>query len=414
MKVALWLAAVLLALAGGYWLGTRSSTTPGAPVEPPSTAVAATSSRPLPAGHPPLADAPTDPSSVTGSEAELLTDTVGKFTHFRVGERNVKRIFADGDVMWIGTSGGAVRYELATDTYRLFDLRDGLLAKGIFHVGKLRGRVVLGTYGGGMALYDAAGDRWQIYNVPEGLGDAFVYDVLEARNGDVWVATWSGVNRVRGGDLDSRDAWALYTVENTANALPNDWVYGLAEGRNGDIWLATEGGLARYRDERFEHWNHPAGLGADYEAVKDALQFRNDPARFSAHHSRQKVEMGLQNVDVAFNPNYVVALLVDRAGIVWAGTWGGGLARFDGKSFRNFTTDDGLPGNHVFALAEDAAGRLWVGTSAGLARRTDDGFRVYTVNEGLYSNIVFSLASAPDGSLWVGSFGGVARLTGLD
>lgn len=29
-----------------------------------------------------------------------------KFAHFRVGNRNVKSIYADGGVVWIGTSGG--------------------------------------------------------------------------------------------------------------------------------------------------------------------------------------------------------------------------------------------------------------------------------------------------------------------
>ena len=28
----------------------------------------------------------------------------------------------------------------------------------------------------------------------KGLGDAFVYDVMTTRDGDVWIATWSGVN----------------------------------------------------------------------------------------------------------------------------------------------------------------------------------------------------------------------------
>lgn len=336
------------------------------------------------------------------------------FTHFRVGERNVKRIYAAGDQVWVGTSGGAIRYALASDDYRLFDLRDGLLAKGVFHVGSLGGRIAIGTYGGGLALLDAATERFRIYNVPDGLGDAFVYDAIEHSNGDVWIATWSGVNRVRGGRLDDRDAWELHTVQSTDGALPNDWVYGLAEGRDGEVWLATEGGLSRYQDGRFTSWNHAAGLGAPFDVVEEKLQFRNDPAQYSAHHSRQKTEMGLEGVDAAYNPNYVVALACDAAGTVWAGTWGGGLARFDGSAFENFTVADGLPANHVFALHLDPRGRLWIGTSDGLALRTDNGFRVFRAEDGLFSNIVFSIETAPDGTLWVGSYGGVARLTSYE
>ena len=341
-------------------------------------------------------------------------DPKAEFTHFRVGQRNVKRILADGDTMWVGTSGGVIRYHTRSDEYRLYDLRSGLLANGIFHVGKLGRRVVVGTYGGGMALYDRPADTWKVYNIPDGLADAFVYDVLETERGDIWIATWSGANRVRAGALDDPAKWDLFTVANTQGGLPNDWVYSLAKGRDGSVWFATEGGLAHYQDGTWENWQHDDGLGAPYERVHTQIQYTHDPAQFSRHHARQKSEMGLEDVDVAYNPNYIVALLIDRDDNVWCGTWGGGLARFDGSSWQNFTRSEGLPGNHVFALHQDPQGRLWVGTNDGLARRDGDTFTVFTTADGLFSNTVFAMATADDGSTWVGSFGGVARVAKLD
>lgn len=382
-----------IALAGAYFAGRQSA--PPAENAPRKA---------LPPNHPPTAAEPQ-------REGKLAVDPTQKFTHFRVGNKNVKRIFADGDVVWVGTSGGAVRYDTRTDEYKLYDVKSGLLSNGIFYVGRLRDRLALGTYGGGLSLLDAKNQTWETYNIPEGLGDAFVYDVLEARNGDVWIATWSGVNRVRGGNLKDRSRWDLYTVENTKGGLPNDWVYGLAEGKNGDIWLATEGGLALYRQGRWENWNHAKGLGAPYELVKNQIEFKNDPSKVSQHHARQKEEMGLSGVDVAYNPNYVVALAVDAAGVVWAGTWGGGLSRFDGREWKRYTAADGLPGNHVFMLHIDRAGQLWIGTNNGLARMSADGrFKVLTTQDGLFNNAVFSMATSADGTMWVGSFGGVAKI----
>ncbi|NIP72696.1 MAG: regulator, partial [Gammaproteobacteria bacterium] len=130
-------------------------------------------------------------------------------------------------------------------------------------------------------------------------------------------------------------------------------------------------------------------------------------------HARQKTEMGLEKVDVAYNPNYIVSLLVDQDGTVWCGTWGGGLARFDGSQWTNFTMADGLPANHIFMLYQDARGRLWIGTSKGLARREGDGFKVFTTHDGLFSDNVFSMATGLDQSFWVGSFGGVAHIKSL-
>jgi len=154
------------------------------------------------------------------------------------------------------------------------------------------------------------------------------------------------------------------------------------------------------------------GLGADYEIVKNDLQYKSDPSQVSQHHAKQKEEMGLQNVDVAYNPNYVVSLAVDRDGIVWAGTWGGAWPASTERASQLHRCD-GLPGNHVFMLHLDRKGQLWIGTNNGLARRGPDGkFARMTTHDGLFTDAVFSMDTAADGTLWVGGYGGVARIRG--
>ena len=330
------------------------------------------------------------------------------FAQFQIGPRNVKDIYADDDYMWIGTSGGAIRFDPENQEYQVYDNTLGLLANGVFAVGRINGRIALGTYGGGLSLLQD-NDQWKIYNVPEGLGDAFVYDFLTMPNGDVWIATWSGVNRVRQGRLDDPSAWDLYTVENTDGGLPNDWVYGLHAGPDDTVWLATEGGLAHFDGKRWENWNHSDGLGA--ELVEDssiAAQSDRDPANFSRHHARQKVEMGLTGIDAPYNPNYIVSLWVDEDGTVWAGTWGGGLSRLRDGEWTSFTTEQGLPGNHVFALYRDGRQRLWIGTSKGMALMTGEGqFAQYGTEDGLFAENVFSIVEDANDGLWFGSYGGV-------
>ncbi len=354
--------------------------------------------------------AQTAPAKGAPLAGKVEVDPNAKFTHFRVGNSNVKSIFMDGKIAWVGTSGGVIRYDTGTDEYRMFNVTNGLLSNGIFHIGKVDNRLAIGTYGGGLSMYDEKLDKWENFNVPNGLADAFVYKTLKVSNGDIWIATWSGANRVRGGDLNDRSKWDVYTVENTDGGLLNDWVYSLEEGKDGEMWLATEGGLVRFKDGKWENWTHERGVGAPYERVKNDPQFGTDPAKFSEHHALQKIEMGLQDTGSAFNPNYIVALTVDHEGVVWAGTWGGGLSRFDGKKWSHYTMADGLPGNHVFMLNEDPSGKLWVGTNNGLASFENGKFKVITTDDGLYSNTVFSMATAADGSLWIGSFGGVTHL----
>jgi len=388
---------------GAYLLGSKRSAEGEQAAQggtPATPNVAAGTAGTMPANHPQV------------PQSQL------KFTHFRVGNRNVKGMFVDKDAVWVGTSGGAIRYDLKTEDYKLYDVNNGsLISNGVFHVSKLRDRIMVGTYGGGMSAFDAKTNKWKNYNIPDGLADQFVYDIDEDEQGNFWIATWSGVNFVPGGNMDDPKGWITYTVENTKGGLPNDWVYGVEIGKNGDIWFATEGGLAKLdKDRQWVNWQHEAGLGAPYEKVKDDITFTNDPAKASKHHAQQKAEQGFENIKVGYNPNYIVSLESDADGNIWCGTWGGGLSKFDGTNWTTYTVKEGLPGNHVFMLRMGKNGRLWIGTNNGLAQQKADGkgFTVLTQKDGLFANNVFSLAEASDGSLWVGSFGGVARLKGLN
>lgn len=425
-------AVAAIALAGGaFALGDRMARSGNAAAGAPAATAAPSAAMPaLPtatanpvsmadATAPTAASPSTSPAGATAQpgkadepqrEGKTAEPPGTPFTHFRVGNKNVKSMMTEGEVLWVGTSGGVIRYNTRTEDFKLIDIKSGLLSNSVFHVSRLGEKLAIGTYGGGLTLLDEKTGKTENINVPEGLGDAFVYDMLKAKNGDLWIATWSGVNVIRGAALKDRSKWELHTVESTKGGLINDWVYGLAEGKDGIIWLATEGGLVRYQNGKWDNWNHAKGLGAPYEKVKDAIQFKNDPSKVSQHHARQKQEMGLQDIDVAYNPNYIVAIAVDREGIVWVGTWGGGLSRFDGSKWQTYTTKEGLPGNHVSMLHVDKTGKLWIGTNNGVAQFEGSKFKTISMADGLFSNTVFSMATSPDNSVWIGSFGGVAHI----
>jgi len=336
------------------------------------------------------------------------------FQQFSIGQKNVKVILAEQDFVWIGSSAGLIKYDPAKDDYQFYNNRNGLRANGVFSIDRLDdNHVAVGTYGGGLAVLDERTEDWRLYSIPDGIGDPFVYDVLRAKNGDIWIATWTGVNRVIGGDLENPEKWELHTVKSTKGGLPNDWVYGLAEGDNGVIWLATEGGLAKFEQGQWTNWNHAKGLGADYELIKKSEPTGRDPAAFSRHHAQQKKDQGLQGVSTAYNPNYVVSMAVDSNNRVWAGTWGAGLALLENGKITNLTKLDGLPSNQIFMLKLDKKDNvLWIGTSRGLARMNldDQSLKIFGKQHGLYSDAVFSMDIAPDDTLWIGSFGGVSHI----
>jgi len=87
--------------------------------------------------------------------------------------------------------------------------------------------------------------------------------------------------------------------------------------------------------------------------------------------------------------NGVYAIYQDKQGVLWFGIWGGGVSRYDGNSFVNFTTDDGLVDNGVYAIHEDNQGVLWFGTRGGISRYDGVSFVNFTTADGLVNNEVW-------------------------
>jgi len=81
----------------------------------------------------------------------------------------------------------------------------------------------------------------------------------------------------------------------------------------------------------------------------------------------------------------VQALMQDSRGLIWVGTNGGGLSRFNGSGFKNFTTRDGMPDNIVYSLCEDREGNIWIGSVNAIIKY--DGFAFTTLKEAGHPSI---------------------------
>jgi ligand-binding sensor domain-containing protein len=111
--------------------------------------------------------------------------------------------------------------------------------------------------------------------------------------------------------------------------------------------------------------------------------------------------------------------LQDRKGNLWFATTADGVFRYDGKSFTNFTTKDGLNSNGIFAIYEDKKGNIWFGTDKGLCRydgKTFTPIPVSTVNTDYIDHFinksattifVNSILEDKNGIFWFGAENGV-------
>ncbi|WP_114792508.1 ligand-binding sensor domain-containing protein [Niabella yanshanensis] len=108
-------------------------------------------------------------------------------------------------------------------------------------------------------------------------------------------------------------------------------------------------------------------------------------------------------VDDGLVHNAVITILQDRKGLIWMGTRGGGLNRFDGYTFKCFNNKNsklGNIGNNIITtLVEDSKGMLWIGTGKGIFKY-DPYQEVFTELDMASQNYISHLVIDDKDKLW--------------
>jgi ligand-binding sensor domain-containing protein/signal transduction histidine kinase len=73
------------------------------------------------------------------------------------------------------------------------------------------------------------------------------------------------------------------------------------------------------------------------------------------------------SVDDGLIQSQATCMAQDKMGFLWVGTLGG-LSRYDGRNFTNYTVKNGLLNNMIFAVAADSVGNIWIGSQLGLSQ----------------------------------------------
>lgn len=141
--------------------------------------------------------------------------------------------------LWVGTSHGLSRVAGGRVTSYTQGRLSGLIS-ALFE--DERGLVVAPAAAG---LHRFEGGRLTPYEVDgiEAMGDRYVYQAYRSRNGTVWLATNTGLVRIRGGRVHVFDG---------SNGLLEGNVRSVHEDAAGTLWIATaKVGIARLQGDRF-------------------------------------------------------------------------------------------------------------------------------------------------------------------
>lgn len=316
---------------------------------------------------------------------------------FDVGENVYVRALTVDEAtstLWVGTSAGVHEIDLAAGKPRnTFTRQHGLASEYVFAIALDSGRNVwFGTNAGGASRYRDG--KWKTFFPMHGLADYWVYSFANDKAGNLWIGTWAGASHFN-----------LKTgkFRNYVKELINEWVYGIAVDKTGRVWFGTEGGVSMFDGRDWRSWTHKDGLGAPNMG-------NLPPSANTGLGTRSRHDLNvLTEGGPTYNPNYVFSVLTNDEG-VWAGTWGGGVGRFDGTKWTNLNTRDGLAGNIVYSMVQDRKGVYWFGTEGGVSRYDGKTWRNFGKKEGLLESHVYALAAGPRGEIWVGTKRGVARI----
>lgn len=344
---------------------------------------------------------------------------------FGTGEGTVVRALkVDGPYLWVGTSVGILKVKrLDGALVKTYTKADGLPTNYIFTINvDSKGTPWFGTDAGGLLRLE--GNQWKAFDTADGLADPWVYDIAFQPDGSMWVGTWNGVSRLN--PISSNEP--RFTTYNVKDGLVNKWVYALAVDRDGSLWFGTEEGVNHFKptapkETAWTTYTHKDGLGAPNELALAHKQTAGEALEASRADSGVELPPGRsyaghfhdlsvldKNGKETYNENYIFSMLIDPKGTKWFGTWGGGVSRFDGKHWTNYTTKQGVSGNIVYAIDRDESGTIWAGTNHGLSRFDGSKWKSYSRMDGLFGDDVYAVATGPDGDIWVAQQGGVVQL----
>jgi ligand-binding sensor domain-containing protein/signal transduction histidine kinase len=329
--------------------------------------------------------------------------------------------------LWIGTeSGGLVR--IARTGFWRYGTEDGLVNEHVTSIFEdAAGELCVTTQQWAIHRFDGAGFVGVRPALPRDItypGWGWNQIALQDREGEWWYATGQGLARypavARLEDLRRTPPKKIYTA---SDGLLGNNIFRIFEDSRGDIWIATIGadqqGLSRWERSTGRIRQHELAPGQFPVTAFAEDASRNVWAGFYggglARYRGDRLDPFPAGGDIPLG--LVSQILRDARGRLWASTMEQGLVRVDDPtadrpSFRAYGRTDGLDSERVYAITEDGAGNLYAANSRGIARLdpATGRLRFYTAAQGLASTAYDSALRDRHGRLWFGTSDGLFRL----
>lgn len=332
---------------------------------------------------------PQDPKSISGNLiASLFEDSKGN--------------------IWVGTNSGLNRIiSFGKNNASFFSYQNNSENKNSISNNNIAdiaedkgGNLWIGTIGGGVNVFNPIKNQFKSFrNVEEdntSLSNDKVSSICIDNFGNVWIGTFtSGINKYN----PTQQRFKFYQPKPISKSIvaENNISAILVDDKN-NLWLGTnEDGIKVYRNEDISNDNNLL------------FELKNNP------QSKNSI-----------SSNNISSIILDRSGLIWIGTFGGGVNKYDPalKKFEIFKyrreDPKSLGNDFIHTIYEDSEGTIWIGTGLGGLNRYDKStgsFKRFRDNpkypnstKYLNSPEVNSILEDSKGYLWIGTTtGGLSR-----
>jgi signal transduction histidine kinase/ligand-binding sensor domain-containing protein/CheY-like chemotaxis protein len=283
----------------------------------------------------------------------------------------------------------------------------------------------IGTEGGLNRLNKKTGiyDHFYALKDKTNLTGSAIYALLKDSRGNLWYGAWAGgLNKFN----YKTEKFQSYLADGKPGSIKNNNVFSICEDRKGNLWIGSVGGglnLFHYETGKFSSFMHEPGNQNSIRSntINHIIEARDGDLFISAFTSLEQFNYKTKTFrHYVFDPGdpnslsdgFTIAVFEDSQNHIWVATsMGLNLLNRDKGTFTHYTKQQGLPGNFICGIQEDAHHNLWISTNNGLSKFINGAlvpnetvFKNYTYDDGLPGN-EFSVHSSyknKDGKMYFG------------
>jgi|GEM_PF-3388302 len=321
--------------------------------------------------------------------------------------------------------------------------------------------------------------KWTLINTTNsgsnGLVSNYIKDMAKDSSENIWLSTDRAVSMYNGEEWithypfdsiagsfganhiavdNNNHIWASHSTKGLSKYDGTTWTVfntgnGLSSNAIGDIchadslmWFGTGNGLIKYDGNEFANvhfgdttmqliWNPQTSqydttivyndyniLAMGYDHYKNKLWVSGYDYASGNISAKLKMFDGITWTNFTTNDGVIDTMLssisVDTAGNVWLGSMDLGVSKYDYSTFTNFTRLDGLISDSIRSIACDSNGVVWFGTYVGVSKFEGNTWTSFNIDDGLVNNIINIIDIKNDNEIWIGTGTGISVYNGQE